>query len=56
MLMYRGHSFAGLEWADRFRPELVKAADQIGPNESDVQAMQDACQWTNKFYQARNTE
>ena len=51
VLMYRGHSFAGLEWADRFRPELVKAADQIGPGESDVQAMQDACQWTNKFYQ-----
>jgi len=51
VLMYRGHSFAGLEWADRFRPELVKAADQIGPSESDVQAMQDACQWTNKFYQ-----
>jgi hypothetical protein len=52
VIMYRGHSFAGLEWADRFRPELVKAADHIGPNESDVQAMEDACRWTNQFYQA----
>src|SRR5439155_24286257 len=28
VLMYRGHSFAGLEWSDRFRPELLSAAEE----------------------------
>ena len=50
VLMYRGHSFAGLEWGDRFRPELLKAAEQIKSSDTDLQAMQDACRWTNQFY------
>jgi hypothetical protein len=52
VLMYRGHSFAGLEWGDRFQPELLKAADGIKADESNLQAMEDACCWTNKFYRA----
>jgi hypothetical protein len=54
-LMYRGHSFAGLEWGDRYQPELIKAADEISPSESDIKVMEDACQWTNKFYRAPAT-
>ena len=52
VLMYRGHSFAGLEWGDRFQPELIRAADQINPSETDLEALQDACKWTNHFYQS----
>jgi hypothetical protein len=52
VLMYRGHAFAGLEWGDRFQPELMKAAENIKPSETDLQALQDACQWTYKFYRA----
>jgi hypothetical protein len=50
VLMYRGHSFAGLEWADRFQPELLKAAEEIPPNLSDADALLAAADWTNKFY------
>jgi hypothetical protein len=50
VLMYRGHPFAGLEWGDRFQPELLKAAGNIKPDESSLQAMEDACRWTNSFY------
>jgi hypothetical protein len=50
-LMYRGHSFAGLEWGDRFQPELMKAADEIKSSETDLEAFQDAWKWTNQFYQ-----
>ena len=49
-LMYRGHSFAGLEWADRFQPELMNAADEISTSESDADALLEACRWTNHFY------
>ncbi len=52
VLMYRGHSFAGLEWGDRFQPELMKAADEIKPSESDLQALDDTCRWTNRFYRS----
>jgi hypothetical protein len=52
VLMYRGHSFAGLEWGDRFRPELVKAADEIKPVATDLEALHDAWAWTNQFYQS----
>jgi hypothetical protein len=50
-LMYRGHSFAGLEWGDRFQPELMKAAAEIAPSRTDLQAFEDAWRWTNDFYQ-----
>jgi hypothetical protein len=52
VLMYRGHSFAGLEWADRFQPQLLGAADEIDDNESDAAALLDACRWTNSFYKS----
>ncbi|HEX3357398.1 MAG TPA: hypothetical protein VHS31_10545, partial [Tepidisphaeraceae bacterium] len=55
VLMYRGHSFAGLEWADRFQPQLLGAADEIDENESDATALLDACKWTNSFYKAPAT-
>jgi hypothetical protein len=48
--MYRGHSFAGLEWADRFQPELLKAAEEIPATASDPDALLAAADWTNKFY------
>lgn len=47
-LMYRGHSFAGLEWSDRYLPELMDAAKSI--HGTDEEAMLQTCNWTNKFY------
>src|ERR1700748_3135757 len=52
VLMYRGHSFAGLEWADRYQPQLLAAADEINLSESDSDALLEACRWTNHFYKA----
>lgn len=52
VVMYRGHAFAGLEWGDRFQPELMQAAAGISPKETDVQALEDASRWTYKFYRA----
>jgi hypothetical protein len=49
-LMYRGHSFAGLEWADRYTPQLMDAASQI--QGSDADALMQACAWTSNFYKA----
>ncbi len=54
VIMYRGHSFAGLEWADRFQPELLHASEQIPTNESDLDALLGACKWTNSFYDPTN--
>jgi len=48
VLMYRGHSFAGLEWSDRFQPALMQAAGELSG--SDDQAILKAAQWTNRFY------
>jgi len=48
VLMYRGHSFAGLEWPDRFQPQLMdEAADFRG---SDREAFLAACKATHDFY------
>ena len=52
VMMYRGHSFAGIEWGDRFQPQLIEAADKIKSSESDLQALDDAWAWTNHFYQS----
>src|SRR5206468_5325331 len=52
VLMYRGHSFAGLEWSDRFQPQLLAAANEIPANASDAEALLAACKWTNRFYTA----
>jgi hypothetical protein len=54
-LMYRGHSFAGLEWDDRYQPQLLGAASGIGAAETDAQALRAACRWTHDFYQAPAT-
>ncbi len=51
-LMYRGHSFAGLAWDDRYQPQLLGAAGGIGVAETDVQAFLAACRWTHDFYQS----
>jgi hypothetical protein len=50
VLMYRGHSFGGLEWSDRFQPELLAAADAIAPNADDLDALMSAWRWTHQFY------
>src|SRR5439155_4938668 len=50
VLMYRGHCFGGLEWADRFQPELMHAADAIPPGASDLDALMSAWRWTHDFY------
>lgn len=47
VLMHRGHSFAGLEWPDRFRPELMQAAQTLSG--SDEAAFRQAQQWTYDF-------
>ena len=51
-LMYRGHSFAGLEWDDRYQPQLLRAAAKISTAKTDVQAFRAACRWTNDFYES----
>ena len=48
-LMYRGHSFAGLEWGDRFETELIDASDEIDPSETDSEALLEAAKWTKDF-------
>jgi hypothetical protein len=54
VMMYRGHSFAGIEWGDRFRPQLTEAAARITPRQTDVDALEAACEWTHQFYKADN--
>jgi hypothetical protein len=54
VLMYRGHSFAGIEWADRFQPQLTAAAAKIAPGQTDLAAARAAWQWTNQFYRPVN--
>ena len=51
-LMYRGHSFGGMEWDDRYQPQLVDAAAEIGTAKTDVQALLSAYDWTHDFYQS----
>ena len=51
VLMYRGHSYAGLEWSDRFQPELLAAASQIPAADPDDAALMAACRWTNDHYE-----
>jgi len=48
-LMYRGHSFAGLEWDDRFQTELINASEEIDTSETDSDALLQAGKWTNRF-------
>lgn len=47
-LMYRAHSFAGVEWADRYHPELFDAAKSISSD--PAVAFEEATAWTSKFY------
>ena len=51
-LMYRGHSFGGMEWDDRYQPQLLDAAAEIDAAKTDVQALLAAYHWTHDFYQA----
>lgn len=48
VMMYRGQCFAGLEWADRYQPALVQAAELIHGSDSDVFLA--ARDWTSRFY------
>src|SRR5205814_923905 len=48
-LMYRGHSFAGLEWPDRFQRPLMDAA--AGLKGTDREAFVEAGRRTRDFYQ-----
>jgi hypothetical protein len=52
VMMYRGHSFAGIEWGDRFQPQLVEAAAKISASETDRNALQAAWTWTYDFYRS----
>src|SRR5262249_51296264 len=52
VMMYRGHSFAGIEWGDRFQPQLTEAAAKIDASKSDLEALHDAWAWTNQFYKS----
>jgi hypothetical protein len=49
VLVYRGHSFAGLEWGDRYQPQLIEAAASITGSSREV--LMAASQWTNRFYE-----
>ncbi|MGD9645971.1 MAG: hypothetical protein AB7U73_09670 [Pirellulales bacterium] len=48
VLMYRGHSFGGLEWGDRYHAALVDEAAHL--DRSDLIAFEQACVRTNNFY------
>jgi hypothetical protein len=50
VLVYRGHSFGGLEWADRYQPQLMQAAADL--HGSDEEAFLEAHQYTYGFYRA----
>jgi hypothetical protein len=50
VLMYRGHSYGGLEWDDRYRGQLREAAGKIPASATDVQALQSATRWTHAFF------
>ena len=52
VMMYRGHSFGGIEWGDRFQPQLTEAAARIPTSDNDLQALEAAWKWTNQFYQS----
>jgi hypothetical protein len=54
-LMYRGHPFAGLEWADRFQPALVGAGGAIEAQAGDLDAISRACRWTHEFFTSAGT-
>jgi hypothetical protein len=49
-LMYRGHSFGGLEWADCYQPQLMQAAAELHGN--DEEAFLEAYKYTYGFYRA----
>jgi hypothetical protein len=49
VLVYRGHSFAGLEWGDRYQPQLIEAAAQTTGSPREV--LLAAARWTNRFYE-----
>lgn len=46
-LMIRGHAFSGVEWGDRFQPQL--ALELPGLSESDLSGFLAAGQWTAMF-------
>jgi hypothetical protein len=52
VLMYRGHSFAGAEWADRFQPPLMEAAERLSG--TDLEAFRGAQTSTYAFYRLAN--
>jgi hypothetical protein len=52
VLMYRGHSFGGVEWDDRYQPKLLKAGAAIGTAETDKKALLAAHTWTYNFYRS----
>jgi hypothetical protein len=54
VMMYRGHSFAGNEWGDRFQPQLAEAAATIPADQSDPAALRAARDWTHQFYRPEN--
>lgn len=51
LLMYRAQSFAGLEWDDRFQPEL---SSDVDPSKTTIQTLMDAAVWTNRFFDPNN--
>ena len=54
VIMYKGHSFGGVGWDDRYQPELRRAAEAIPASATDAQAMLEAWRWTHAFYLPEN--
>jgi hypothetical protein len=50
VLMYRGHSYGGLEWDDRYQDQLREAADKIPASATDIEAIQSATRWTHALF------
>jgi hypothetical protein len=56
VLMYKGHSFGGIGWDDRYQPELRRAAEKLLASASDAEAMVHAWRWTHAFYVYRGPD
>ena len=52
VLVYRGHSFSGIEWADRFQPILIEKAGAL-TGATDADAFADACRMGHELFEKR---
>lgn len=52
VLVYRGHSFSGIEWADRFQPRVLDEALTLR-GDTDATVFADACRLVHELFEKR---